>query len=100
LSVAQAMNDSALRASLEHVWESEVLPVFDALGDGEGARRYCAQVRERFLNPFLHHRLADIAQNHAEKKRRRMLPLLGLARSSGRAIEQPQLRALLDQSQA
>ena len=100
LSVAEAMNDSALRASLEHVWESEVLPVFDALGDGAGARSYCAQVRERFLNPFLHHRLADIAQNHAEKKRRRMLPLLGLAGSSGRTIEQPQLRALLDESPA
>lgn len=95
LSVAEAMNDSALRTSLEQVWENEVLPVFDALGDGEGARAYLAQVRERFANPFLHHRLADIAQNHAEKKRRRMLPLLELARGTGRAIAQPRLQALL-----
>ncbi len=97
LTVTQAMDDAALRASLEQVWEHEVLPVFDALGDGDSARAYLAQVRERFANPFLRHRLADIAQNHAEKKRRRMLPLLELARATGCSTGQPRLQALLDE---
>ncbi len=94
-TVRGAMADLALRAELEAVWEEEVLPLFDALEQGEDSRAYLAQVRDRFCNPFLDHRLADIAQNHAEKKRRRLLPALVLASELALDLPQRRLRAAL-----
>lgn len=90
-----AMRDPALRADLEALWRDEVLPVFDALGKARAARAYLEEVRERFENPFLDHRLADIARNHEEKKRRRFQPVVDLAREFGLKIEQPRLHAAL-----
>lgn len=94
-TVLQAMSDPRERAELEAVWEEEVLPVFDALGEADTARAYLAQVRDRFCNPFLAHRLADIAQNHEEKKRRRLLPVVALANQMQLPLAQPRLRAAL-----
>ena len=95
LTVLQAMQDTALRGSLEETWEHEVLPVFEALGQGEDARAYLQGLRERLLNPFLAHRLADIAQNHVLKKERRLEPLVELARRHVPGLPQPRLRAAL-----
>jgi tagaturonate reductase len=95
-TVLQAMSDPRLRAELEALWEEEVLPVFRALGDGEGSRSYLAEVRERFGNPCLAHRLADIAKNHEEKKLRRFRPVVALARELGLDIPQARLRNALD----
>jgi tagaturonate reductase len=94
-TVREAMADPALRAELEAVWEEEVLPLFAAMGQGEESRAYRAQVRDRFCNPFLEHRLADIAQNHEEKKRRRMQPALDLAAELRLELPQTRLRAAL-----
>lgn len=90
-----AMRDTALRADLESVWQEEVLPVFDAHGQGDTARRYLQDVRERFENPFLDHRLADIARNHSEKKVRRFQPVVEMAVELGLKIDQPRLTAAL-----
>lgn len=94
-TVLQAMNDPALRAELEALWAEEVLPVFDALGQREAALAYLVDLRERLLNPFLAHRLADIAQNHAQKKQRRLAPVRDLATELGLGLAQPRLRAAL-----
>lgn len=91
-----AMRDPALRADLEALWRDEVLPVFDALGKGDAARTYLDEVRERFENPFLDHRLSDIARNHEEKKVRRFRPVLDLARELGVRASMPRLRAALE----
>jgi tagaturonate reductase len=93
-TVFQAMNDPRLRESLEDLWEQEVLPVFAAKGQLNQARDYLATVRDRFLNPFLQHRIADIAQNHEEKKRRRFLPVVEMGRGIA-GVEQPQLGGAL-----
>ena len=74
-NVLDAMRNNAWRETLESVWQDEVLPVFDALGKHDAARAYLVDVRNRFENPFLDHRLADIARNHAEKKQRRFKPV-------------------------
>ncbi|KQV97597.1 D-mannonate oxidoreductase [Rhizobacter sp. Root1221] len=95
MTVRQAMNDTPLRDALEAAWQQEVLPVFDALGEGVAARTYLAGLRDRFLNPYLAHRLADIAQNHAQKKQRRIEPVVALARSRVPGLLQPQLRRVL-----
>ncbi|HEY2019982.1 mannitol dehydrogenase family protein [Paraburkholderia sp.] len=94
-NVLHAMRDPLLRADLESLWRDEVLPVFDALGQGDGAREYLDDVRERFENPFLDHRLSDIARNHEQKKQRRFKPVIDLARELGLHIEQPRLNAAL-----
>jgi tagaturonate reductase len=95
-TVLQAMSDPAMREELESLWEEEVLPVFCALGEEEQSRAYLKNVRERFSNPYLAHRLADIAQNHDEKKRRRFLPVVTLARELGLDPAQLRLQAALD----
>lgn len=84
-----------LRDDLETLWCDEVLPVFDALGQGYEARAYLDDVRERFDNPFLDHRLADIARNHEQKKERRFRPVIEFARDLELAIDQPRLSAAL-----
>jgi tagaturonate reductase len=93
-TVFEAMSDSLLRGSLEKLWEREVLPVFDAKGQRAQASDYLASVRDRFLNPFLQHRIADIAQNHEEKKRRRFLQVLEMGRRIA-GLEQPLLKGAL-----
>jgi tagaturonate reductase len=97
MTVRQAMDDGAMRAALEALWQEEVLPVFAAMGapHGDAAQAYVAQVRERFCNPFLAHRLADIAQHHAGKIARRVAPVAALARQLCPALAQPRLRAML-----
>lgn len=94
-TVLEAMHDPALRARLEDVWRDEVLPVFDDLGQGDDARAYLDGLRDRLLNPFLAHRLSDIAQNHAQKKQRRFAPVIEAAARAGLPLRQPQLRAAL-----
>lgn len=95
MTVLQAMQDPAARDELESVWAEEVLPVFEARGEVEVALAYLDDVRDRFLNPFLAHRLADIAQNHEQKKQRRFAPVVELARELQLPLAQTRLRAAL-----
>ncbi|HEX6706212.1 MAG TPA: mannitol dehydrogenase family protein [Albitalea sp.] len=94
-TVRDAMVDVQLRSDLEAVWRDEVLPVFDALGEGARARDYLDGLRDRLLNPFLQHRLADIARDHALKKVRRIAPVVALAREHRLGLPQPRLGAAL-----
>lgn len=94
-TILDAMNDVRLRDGIEAVWQEEVLEVFIAMGLRSRAECYIASVRERFLNPYLNHRIADIAQNHVEKVRRRIVPLIALADSLPLQADQPRLRSTL-----
>jgi tagaturonate reductase len=95
LTVREAMADSALRAELDDLYDEEVLPVFAGIGMGAEAGAYRAVVVERFSNPFLDHRLAEIFINHDAKKRRRFGGVIELARANGVHIKQPRLKAAL-----
>ena len=99
-TVRQAMNGAASRSELEAFWSQEVLPLFTALGQAAQAQAYLVQLRERLLNPFLDHRLSDIAQNHEQKKQRRFGPIIALGSELGCAIAQPRLRAALASTSA
>jgi tagaturonate reductase len=94
-TVREAMVDRQQRAELEAFWLEEVLPVFDLLGQGPQAHAYLATVRERFENPFLAHRMADIFQNHAQKKQRRFAPVLALADQHGATLPLTRMRTAL-----
>lgn len=95
-TVLQAMRDPAMRGELEAVWADEVLPLFDVLGQRETALAYLDELRDRLLNPYLAHRLADIAQNHAQKKQRRFAPAVALARELELPLAQTRLHAALE----
>ncbi len=94
-TVGQAMGEPALRGELEALWAEEIVPVFDAFGKGDAARTYLVDVRERLSNPFLVHRLAEIANNHEQKKQRRFAPLIDLAAQRQLTLPQRRLRAAL-----
>jgi tagaturonate reductase len=96
MTVLDAMRDPAYREPLEATWRDEVLPVFAALGKRDVAAEYLSSVRDRFENPFLVHRLADIARNHDEKKVRRFRPVIELARELNLDIEQKRLHDALE----
>jgi tagaturonate reductase len=95
LTVREAMADSAIRAELDDLYDKEVLPVFAGIGMGREAEAYRDSVVERFSNPFLDHRLADIRDNHDAKKQRRFGGLIELAAANELRVEQPRLRAAL-----
>ncbi len=95
LTVREAMADSAIRAELNDLYDKEVLPVFAGIGMGREAEAYRDSVVERFSNPFLDHRLADIRDNHDAKKQRRFGGLIELAAANDVRVEQPRLRAAL-----
>lgn len=98
LTVLDAMGRPAMRTALEAIWNDEVIPVFAQDGLEDQARAYRDEVRERFLNPFLAHRLGDIAQNHPEKKRRRLAPLITAAQHMQPPLAQTRLRAAMQEN--
>ena len=98
-TVREAMADKQQRTELEAFWAEEVLPVFDLLGQLPQAQAYLASVRERFENPFLEHRIADIFQNHAQKKQRRFAPMLALAEQHGATLPLLRMRAALESAE-
>lgn len=92
--VRDAISDPGWNGMLRAIFEEEVLPAFAAKGMGEMASRYGEVTLERFANPFLEHRLADIAQNHEEKLERRIGAFLSWTQGCG--VRTPHLDALLD----
>jgi tagaturonate reductase len=92
-TVRECLADRAMRAFLDRIHEDEVLPVFAAAGIGE-APAYRASVIERFLNPFLDHRLRDIAGHHATKKARRIGGLRKLAAEVAPGLSLPLLTGI------
>lgn len=90
LTVREILADSAVRSHLLSIYAKEVVPGFAKRGMAEQAEAYVRTTMARFDNPFLDHRLSDIAQNHAEKIRRR---LEGFITWSG--IDAPILRQII-----
>lgn len=92
--VREMMSDPGDLSDLEDLYRREVVPGFAAHGRRAEAKAYVASTLDRFRNPFLDHRLADIAQNHAEKIKRRIAGFLTFARQAESALLMPRLDAL------
>jgi tagaturonate reductase len=71
-TVREAVNDYQLGTWLQQLLFEEIVPVLR--GRVEGPEEFARQVLERFRNPFLEHRLADIARHHPAKVEVRLLP--------------------------
>lgn len=81
-------------ARMRQVMQAEVISGFALRGMEEAARAYLDETLERFANPFLDHRIADIAQNHAQKLDRRIGAFLRWVRAVAPDFEAPVLDAL------
>lgn len=92
-TVREILADARVANRLEQIYRSEVIPAFAAKGLGSEAADYAAATLERFRNPFLDHRLGDIANHHREKIERR---IVGLRRWSP-DVAMPELTAIADQ---
>ncbi len=71
-TVREAVGDPAVGRWLRRLVFDEIVPTLEHVV--EDARRFAEQVLERFANPFLDHRLEDIALHHEEKVKVRLMP--------------------------
>lgn len=94
-TVRAILADPAILSRLEAVYRDEVLPGFAARGMGEQAHDYVRTTLDRFRNPFLDHRIADIAQNHGTKIERRIAAFLDWVAEAGTPPSAPVLRGIL-----
>jgi tagaturonate reductase len=70
--VRDAVNDPELGAWLWRLLSEEIVPTLD--GRVNAPLRFAEQTVERFQNPFLDHKFADIALHHESKVKVRLVP--------------------------
>ena len=68
----EILQDETVAERLRRIYDDEVIPGFAAHGWEREAREYVEATLERFANPYINHRLSDIAQNHRLKVARRI----------------------------
>jgi tagaturonate reductase len=71
-TVREAVLDPEIAAWLERLLFDEIVPTLEGRVDGPAA--FAHQVLERFRNPFLEHKLSDIAIYHEAKVTIRLVP--------------------------
>lgn len=77
-TVRAILGDADVAQRLADIYRTEVLPGFAARGVTDAAA-YVKTTMERFLNPYLDHRIADIADNHPQKVQRRIAAFIDWA---------------------
>lgn len=70
--VREAMNDPAIETWLRRLLFEEIVPTLE--GRIDAGEWFAEQTLDRFRNPYLDHRFADIAVHHETKIRVRLLP--------------------------
>ena len=93
LTVCQAL-EGPLGDDLNAVLQDEVLAGFGARGMRRQAEAYLQTTLERFANPFLDHRLSDIAVNHRSKIDRRLVAFVDWVRELEPEFAAPRLEAI------
>ena len=71
-TVREAVADAETEAWLRKLLSEEIVPVVDERV--EGAAAFVEETMQRFANPFLDHKLTDIAVYHEEKVAVRLMP--------------------------
>ncbi|KPF45064.1 D-mannonate oxidoreductase [Rhizobium sp. AAP43] len=72
-TVREMLVDPDVAEDLARIYGGEVIPGFASHGLESAARHFVATTLDRFRNPYLDHRLSDIAGNHPEKIERRII---------------------------
>jgi tagaturonate reductase len=91
-TVREILEDNAIADHLNGIFENEVIPGFESHGLGAEAGAYVKTTLARFRNPYLQHRLSDIAGNHAEKIQRRFVGFMNWCPG----IPMPQLKRIAE----
>lgn len=74
-TVEDCMRHPTLGPAIRQMMRQELLPTLLPMGFGqEELDRYISDITDRFLNPFLHHRLSSIRLNAISKCKARLLP--------------------------
>ena len=74
-TVEECMKHPTLGPALQQMMRKELIPTLLPLGfSQEELDRYASAITDRFLNPFLHHRLSSIRLNAIAKCKARLLP--------------------------
>ncbi|MEW4369163.1 tagaturonate reductase [Paenibacillus kandeliae] len=91
-TVRQLMEDEQLGSWVKQTIAEEVIP---SLGlPSEELQRYADETFERFYNPYLEHRLLDIAMNSLSKCQARLLPILKAYTEKQQQLPQQIVRSL------
>lgn len=91
-TVKAMLKDPDILAALIDIYETEVIPGFAVKNLRSEAISYVALTLDRFRNPFLDHRIRDIANHHAEKITRRLADF----RAWSPDVEMPKLSAIIE----
>ena len=94
-TVRAILEDTTVSRTLAAIYLEEVVPGFALYDMGGAAQDYVAATLERFRNPFLEHRLADIYQNHDLKLRNRVAAFLEWLRCRDPGFAAPRLTKML-----
>jgi tagaturonate reductase len=71
-TVREAVADARVRSWLLRLIDEEIIPTLE--GRVDSPKLFAEQCLERFSNPMIHHKLADIAVNHETKLKTRLAP--------------------------
>jgi tagaturonate reductase len=93
-TVREMLAEPSAGEQLADIYSEEVVPGFAARGMHELAESYVETTVERFRNPFLNHRLRDIAQNQAVKIERRVKSFLAWVHEVQPSVRLPRLSAI------
>ena len=94
-TVREILQDTMIKQRLMALYQDEIIPGFVARQMAEQAANYIKITIERFENPFLNHRLSDIAQNHRYKIQRRIVDFINWARNVNSSLNFKSLEAIV-----
>ncbi len=94
-TVREILKNEIIKKRLFALYQEEIIPGFVARRLGVQAVNYVKVTFERFENPFLNHRLSDIAQNHKYKIERRIIDFIQWGRDSNSALRFKSLEAIV-----
>ncbi|MFD1888473.1 tagaturonate reductase [Paenibacillus wenxiniae] len=91
-TVRELMEDEQLGSWVKQTITEEVIPTLSL--PAEQLQRYAEETYERFYNPYLEHRLLDIAMNSLSKFQARILPVLKTYTTKNGQLPQQLVRGL------
>jgi tagaturonate reductase len=97
-TVREILKDQKIKQRLMALYQDEILPGFAAHNMGPAATDYVKTTVERFENPFLNHRLSDIAQNHGQKIERRFVDFMSWAKARNAALKFGALKEVVEKN--